>query len=299
MGHVLAESEPTHKGFLQFAEKVKTRTNGQVEIQVFPNAQLGSDLDATEQARLGAPVIANTTFGYLGQWVPDFEVFGGPYFLQNVAQVDKVVNSDFFKGLEKRLVDQRGIRMLSFNWFFADRHFVTTKKAIATPADLNGQKIRIANSPMWAETIRALGGSPVPLDWAEVYTSLQQGVVDGAESPLASIYGSKLYEVAKNVSLSGHLNQVNGPVIGEKFYQTLSPDVQKILNEEALAAGKYMTQLSLDQQGELKKKLEDQGVKLTNPDRDAFAKAAEAVYPKINSKWTPGLFEQAKKIRDN
>jgi len=299
IGHVLGETEPTQIALLQMAEKVKARTNGQVEIQIFPNSQLGSDLDVTEQSRLGAAVIANTTPSYLGQWVPDFEVVGGPFFLQNVAQIDKVVNSDLIAGLKKKLTDERGLRILALNWFFGDRHMITAKKPITTLEDMKGMKIRVPNSPLWVETVAAMGGSPTPLDFSEVYTSLQSGVIDGAEAPLTTLYGSKLYEVAKNVALTAHLSQVNGLVIGEKYYQTLSPDVRKVLEEEAVAAGKAMTQLTLDQTAQFKQKLADQGVKYTSPDRAAFSKATEGVYTKLGTRWTPGLYDQVKKIRDN
>lgn len=298
VGHALAVSEPTQQAALQWADKVKQRTNGQVELQIFPNATLGSDTDVQEQARLGANIIANATPAYLASFVPDFEVISGPFLFNSAAEISKVTESPLFKSWETKL-QQAGLHVLAFNWFFGDRNLITAKKDIQTPDDLRGQKIRSVPAPMWVETLTAMGASPNPMSFAEVYSAMQQGVVDGAEAPLATLWGSKLYEVGKHVSLTRHFTQVNGWVISQKYFEALPTEVQKILEEEAVNAGKVSTDLTINSAADYQKKLQDAGVIFTTPDRAAFMKATESVYTKLGSKWTPGVFEQVKQLIGN
>ena len=299
VGHVIADTEPTQQAALQWAQRVKERTNGRVELEIFPNSQLGSDKETAEQARLGANVIAYTSPAYLGESVPDFEVVAGPFLFKDATQVDKIVNAPLFASWEKRLLDERGLRVLAFNWYFGDRHLITTKRDVRMPEDLKGQKIRALPAPMWIETLTAMGASPTPMNFSEVYSAMQQGVIDGAEAPLSTLYGSKLYEVGKHISLTAHFTQVNGWIIGEQYFQSLPQAVQKVLEEEAISAGKYETDLTLKSDAEWKQKLEAEGVTFTTPDRAAFERATAGVYTKLGQKWTPGVYDQIKQIRDS
>jgi len=184
------------------------------------------------------------------------------------------------------------MRLLALNWYFGPRH-VIAHQPLRNPEEMKGKKVRVPPNIMWKETIQAMGGAPTPLEWAEVYTGLAQKVVDAAEAPLSTLLGSRLYEVAKVITLTAHFKAITGMVIGEKFFQTLPPDVQKILEEEAVRAGDEMAAMTLAKQDEFMKALKEKGVTFHQGDVAAFEKATQVVYTKFPA-WTPGIYDKVK-----
>jgi TRAP-type C4-dicarboxylate transport system substrate-binding protein len=192
LNHVLAPTEPYHQGFLKWAENVKKRTNGAVEIQVFPSAQLGVEEDIIEQIRQGANIAQNTDAARLGMYVPQIAVVNGPYFLDSIDEVQKLKNLSLVKKWLKELEDKFGIKVISFSWVQGFRHMLTNKP-ITTPKDLKGLRIRTPGAPIWQESIRALGATPVAMNFGDVYMGIQQKAIDGAELTYRNIIGNKLY----------------------------------------------------------------------------------------------------------
>lgn len=184
------------------------------------------------------------------------------------------------------------MRLLALNWYFGPRH-VIAHQPLRNPEEMKGKKVRVPPNIMWKETIQAMGGAPTPLEWAEVYTGLAQKVVDAAEAPLSTLVGTRLYEVAKVITLTGHFKAITGMVIGEKFFQTLPPNVQKILEEEAIRAGDEMSAMTLAKQGEFMNALKEKGVTFQQGDVAAFEKATQVVYTKFPA-WTPGIYDKVK-----
>lgn len=297
IAHLISEAEPTHAASVRWAEAVRTRTAGALDLKIFPNSQLGSEKDVVEQARLGANVSQWNSSAFLGEFVPDFEVLWAPFAFRNVGEVMKVVNSGIFQDMQKKLLETRRLRVLAFNWYFGARHMMTAKKAIYKPEDMRGLKIRSVPVPVTINMMRQLGASPTPMAFGEVYPALQQGVIDGLEVPLSTMYGSKLYEVGKHISLTAHVVQVQCWTIGEQFYQTLPADVRAVLAEEAIKAGEFCTAAALAGEAEFKKKLEQAGVTFTEPDHAAFSAAGERVIKELSARWTPGLYDRVKSIK--
>jgi tripartite ATP-independent transporter DctP family solute receptor len=293
-GHVLATSEPTHEYVEKLAERVKERTDGQVEIQVFPSSALGGNLDMLEQSLAGAPVMSYVDAGYLAEYVPDIGVFNGPYLVQDPAEFQKLTSSDWFDEIKTQL-NGEGLRILSWNWYFGTRNMIGDKE-IRTPADMKGLRVRVPPNQMWLETIKAMGGNPTDLEWSEVYTGLSSGVVDAAEAPLSTLYGSKLYETADTVSMTGHFKAMNGWVIGEEFFSSLSPEVQDILLEEFENYGAEATDAVLASQEEYTQKLADEGLTIVDDvDTEAFEEETKVVYQKFDE-WSPGLYDRVQEI---
>lgn len=274
---VISESDPLFKGYLRFAEAVNERTNGAIKVEVFPDAQLGQDEDVMEQALLGADVAFNTDAGRLGARVPEMGIILAPYLFDDPLQAKKLYESDLYKGWAQKLEDEHDLVVLALNYYVGGRHFLTDKP-IRTPADLNGLKIRTPGAPVWQETIRALGATPVALPWVETYSALQQGVVDGAEAQHPASYGSKLFEVAPHISKTGHILLMNGPVVGASWFNSLSEELQAILIEEALAAGEWTTKAVLESESEFEAKMVEGGATVTEPDIAAFREAAQSAY---------------------
>ncbi|HZG79395.1 MAG TPA: C4-dicarboxylate TRAP transporter substrate-binding protein [Brevibacillus sp.] len=294
MGHVMTETEPSHQAALEFAKKVEERTNGDIKVQVFPNSTLGSDPEVMEQAKLGNPMIAYTNPTYLVDMAKDLSIIGGPFLVNDWEELKKIIDSDFMKEQEE-ILKNNDLRVLAFNWYFGSRHVITNKE-IKTPEDLNGVKVRSQPSPLVEETIKAMGAIPTPMAWAEVYPGIEQKVIEGAEAPFSTLYSSKLHEVATSISKTGHFSQVNGWVMSEKIFSSLPQEYQEILLEEAKAAGEKMSQETIKQSEEFEQKLIAEGVKIVEPDIEAFREATKVVYKNLEQSWTPGLYDRIQKI---
>lgn len=293
-GTVLAPSEPINVYAEKVSESIKKRTNGQVEIQVFPNSSLGSNLDMLEQSLAGAPITSYLDAGYLSDYVPDFGILNGPYLLEEPTDYKKLVNSEWFNGLEARL-EEKGIKLLAFNWYFGSRHMISGKE-IRTPADMQGFQVRVPPNVMWRETIKAMGGNPTELEWSEVYTGLNTGVVDAAEAPLSTLYSSKLYESAKILSMTEHFKAFGGWSIGAEYFETLPTDTQQIILEEFQKFGEEASQEVLRQEDEYKNKLQEEGTKFVEDvDIQAFKEATRSVYNAF-PEWSPGLYEKVQGV---
>jgi tripartite ATP-independent transporter DctP family solute receptor len=279
--HVLSENEPFHDGFLAWAEAVAERTNGGLTIEVYPSAQLGVEEDIIEQIKNGANVGQNTDSARLGQYVPEIAVMNGPYFAENLDEVAAIGQSETIKGYLKQLEEEHGLKVLSFNWVQTHRHFFTNKE-INTPADLAGQRIRTPGSPIWQESVRALGAEPVAMAFGEMYSGIQQGAVDGAELVYTNIPGGKLNEVLSHATETGHILLINFEVVSATWFNSLPEEYQTALVEEADKAGLATSQVMEDQVADIKAQLVEAGMTINeNPDIDAFKAAGEAAYEKL------------------
>jgi tripartite ATP-independent transporter DctP family solute receptor len=298
LAHVTSDKEPIQQAMEQFVKNVEARTNGQVQIEIFPNAQLGSNPEVFEQVRAGAPIITISDPGYLSDFVPDFGVLGGPYLMKDPRDFQKIIDSDLYADMKSRLRDKAGLELLSLNWLFGSRHMLADKK-ISSPADMKGMTFRTPPNIMWVETFKAMGARPTQVAWGEVYSALSSGVVDGAEAPLPSLYGAKLYETKKVISLTGHFKGFTGLMMNANVFASLPPDIQTIFNEEAVQAGVFMTDLMLNSEEDWIKKLEAEGVTFNRDvDIPAFQKATAVVYTKF-PKWSDGLYDKVRAILDN
>ncbi len=276
----LAETSPMVEGFKDLAAKVATRTNGRLKIEIYPSAQLGSDEDVIEQALQGVNVAVVTDAGRMGNYVNDIAIIGMAYFANNYDEVLAVTESPKFAEWNKELVDENGIRILSFNWFDGARSFFLNKPAY-TPADLKGLRIRTPGAPAWAESVAALGGTPVAMPWGDTYSGIQSKAVDGCEVQLTAALGSRIYEVLHYMIRTEHFQLINGLIVGEKWFQTLPEDLQTILLEETKAAGERNAQYVQSKIAETEKQLVSYGIEIIEPDVAAFVKASDAAYEKL------------------
>jgi TRAP-type C4-dicarboxylate transport system substrate-binding protein len=196
--------------------------------------------------------------------------------------------------VEQKL-NQAGFKLIMANGFFGQRHMIADKP-IRKPEDAAGLTVRVPPNTMWIETFKAIGARPTTVQWAEVYNALQQNVVQAAEAPLGSLWGVKLHEQRKVISLTGHFTAFVMWPINAGYFAKLPPDVQKILMEEGKKAGEYMTKLTLEQNDDYVNKFKAAGVTfVTDVDVPAFQKATASVYSAF-PKWTPGLHDQVSKI---
>lgn len=280
--HVLGPTHPYHAGLQKWADQVKQRTGGGLEIKVFHSAQLGVEEDILEQIRQGVPVGQNTDSARLGNYVPGIAVMNAPYFVTSIEEVKKLNQCPTVQKWNQELAEKFGFKVLSFNWVQGFRHFMTNKP-VRSPKDLDGLRIRTPPAPIWQESVRALGAVPTAMNFGEIYTGLQQGAVDGAELVYDNITAGNLYEVLKFVDETGHFLLINFEVISSKWFDSLPEEYQKALVEECDKAG-LETSYQIQKNTEAVKKIvQEKGMTvISDVDVAAFKQAGKKAYEVLN-----------------
>jgi TRAP-type C4-dicarboxylate transport system substrate-binding protein len=285
----LADSHPYCQGFYALAKRVSERTGGKLTVKVFPSAQLGSDEDVIEQAIQGVNVAVVTDAGRMANYVKNIGIVGMAYFADNYDEVMKVQQTNFWKENVKKLAEENGIRVLSFNWFDGARHFLTNKP-VRKPEDLKGVRIRTPGAPAWSRSVAALGATPVTMGWTDVYNAVQQKAIDGCEAQHSASYGLRVYEVLKYINKTAHFQLLNGLIVGEKWFSTLPASYQALLLEEFEKQGKITAAEVIEKSDVFEGMMVKEGMEVVEVDLAAFKKASEAAYEEL------GFAEQRKAI---
>jgi len=273
----LQPQDPLFEGLNAFKANVEKRSEGKIEVRLFPGSQLGKDEDVLEQARAGAGVAVVVDGGRLAVYTKEFGILGAPYLASGYDGVRKVVTSPMFETWVEKLRKAAGLQVLSFNWWQGERHLVTNVP-VAVPADLSGIRMRTPGAPVWMETIRAMGATPTPMGWAEVYTAMQQKAIDALEAQSPAVYNSKLFEVAKYLTKSGHINLITGVVTSAAWFDGLPADLQKMVREEALKAGDIASHGTEASLADYEKQMADKGMTVATIDVTPFREATKSVY---------------------
>ena len=276
----LATSDPLYKGLEAFRDNVATASNGAIEVKLFPNSQLGPDEDVLEQARAGAPVAVVVDGGRLAAFVNEFGVLGAPYLASGYEGIRKVVVSPQFEEWITKLHDASGHQVLSFNWWQGERH-LWTKMPVNVPADLNGSRMRTPGAPVWVETVSAMGATPTPMPFAEVYSGLEQNVIDSVEAQLPAGIGANLQEVTTVLTKTGHINLITGLVTSGPWFDSLPTELQTVLRDEALKAGDIASFGTQDALAKIEADLVAAGMTVNEIDVTPFKEATAGVYDKL------------------
>ena len=278
-----------YKACVKFGELVKERTKGAVEVEVFPNGQLGNDEQMAEQIRNGIIQMwagGNATLAMYKGWEP-LSATCLPFILKQDTEetqnnfLNQLYEMPFMKEMAETGAKTSGIRALNLNLFYGLRHVTTKNKPIKTPADLKGLKIRTMPSAIGRVAMEELGANATPMSFTETYTALQMGVIDGQENPSATIYAGKLYEVQKYLSLTGHSTQSICLTIAEKFYQGLSPELRTIFQQATNDATKYQTELQLKDNRQALEQLKQKGMIVNTVNRAEFIEKTKDAWKKF------------------
>jgi tripartite ATP-independent transporter DctP family solute receptor len=287
LGHPLTEADAVQTAMLSLADNLKKKSDGRIDVTVFPADELGAQADLGEMVRQGAAVIQLTDALFLGQYVPDVAILQAPYLMDKPDDFLKILDTPWLKDLENRLA-ANGMRVISWNNYFGTRQ-ILSKKPIRKPADMAGMNFRVGAAPMYVDMVNALGARPITTGFAETYTGLAQGSLDMMEAPLPTIWASKFYEQAKYVVLTGHMIGWDPVVMSEAVYSTMPPDLQKIILEEAGHAADLMTKLKRQQELDIIPTYKAAGVTvIEDVDRDAFRRATAPIYDHYPG-FTPGI----------
>jgi tripartite ATP-independent transporter DctP family solute receptor len=299
LGNVQAPGMPVQAGLKKFADIVNERTKGEVVVEIYPAAQLGSEQEILEGVSLGTIHMFEGSAGSLGRFLPKLDALSCPFLWKSEESMVKTVRGPIGEELTKELLKTRGMRMLDLGWIFGVRHLTTAKTPVKEPADAKGLKVRVQPDAIYLATVKAMGASPTPIAANEVYTALQTGVVDGQENPISNIWHRKLYEVQKFLIRTGHITQNQVIVINESAYQALSPANRKILTEAAIEAGTYQNGIVDQSDRQDLESLKKAGMTVIDPDVAKFREAAKNVCrdPALDKKWGAGFFDKLAKTQ--
>ena len=262
-----------------FAREIKAKSGGRIEVQVFGAGALGGEKDLVEGVKNGF-IQAGFASGVMANYFPAAMVTDIPYLFPNDDTADKVMDGPFGQKLAADFNAATGMHNLCFGEV-GFRHFSTGKTPVHAPKDLAGLKIRVQETPLYVTEMKALGAQPTPIAFPELYTALQTGVVDGQENPVPTMIFAKLYEVQKHVTLDGHNYGIDWFVMSDKFFKSLAPDLQKVVQDAARVACTEERKANRTFAAAGSKTLADKGVTVYTPSAAELAQFRAAAQPPV------------------
>lgn len=279
LGHGAAPGNPRHEASVKFAEIVKSKTQGRIDVQVAPSAQLGDDAAMVTSLRTGALDMSANSQGAVANAVPEYAAYGMPFMFSSPAQAFKLLDGPLGKELADKSAE-KGLVVLGY-WDNGIRHMTNGKRPIAKVEDMKGLKMRTPPDAVLVDIMQALGAEAQQIKFAELYVALQQGVVDGQENPLVNIHASKLYEVQKHLALTSHMFQMTPFLMSKRTWDRLSEADRKVVMDAASEATLLQRKMSQEADDKLLAELKAKGVQVTTVDKAAFAKATS----NVDDKW--------------
>jgi tripartite ATP-independent transporter DctP family solute receptor len=281
LGHGLDPAHPVHKAMEFLAERVLNQSEGRMRIDIYPSEQLGSERECLELIQIGSLGMTKVSCSVIEGFVPEMSVLSLPYIFRDEEHRFAVLEGEI--GRELLLAGEKyWLRGLCY-YDAGTRSFYTKNRPILHPSDLSGLKIRTQESPTSMEMVQALGGSATPIAWGELYSALQQGVVDGAENNPPSFHLSRHYEVCKHYSLDEHTGVPDVLVISTKIWNDLSPHFQYVLQEAAEESEQHQKILWKEATRRALEEVQKAGVKIYYPDKMPFTDRVETIYEKYKS----------------
>lgn len=278
VGHGANEQYHMHRALLKFEELVEAGSDGEIDVQIFPSSQMGPDREMIEGVQTGVLEMAVPPSSFFAGWDPAFAVIELPYMYSSKDIALATFESETGDQMLERLQNQG---LVGLGWLENGlRHVTNNVRPIKTPEDLEGVKLRTMKVPAHVDTFTTLGANPTPMNFGEVYSALQQGVIDGQENPIALIDSQRFYEVQEHVSLTGHVFTVYIPVISQDFFSSLSAEHQALVQESMTAASAYQQELVNGEEAGQLQKIRDAGVNvvdLSPEERAVFAEKTESV----------------------
>lgn len=276
LGHGLDVSHPVHKSMIRMGELLEQNSRGKMKIKVYPNQQLGTERELVELLQIGSVGITKVSASVLENFAPSYSVLSIPFIFNSEQHRFNVLEGEIGKEI---LNDGTKYWFQGLCFYDAgSRSFYTKEKAIYSPSDLEGQKIRVMESQTAMSMVRSLGGSPTPISFGELYTALQQGVVDGAENNPPSFYTSRHYEVSKYYTIDEHTAVPDVLIISTHVWNELTSEQQKWLQNAATESAEYQKKLWKEASSEALKKVQEAGVEIIYPEKHQFQEKVKDLY---------------------
>lgn len=279
LGHLANEENIWHKASVKFGEELKALTNGRIEVQVFPNESLGKEMDLINGMQLGTADMTITGES-LQNWAPMAALLAVPYAYKSLDHMDSVAGGEIGDKIEAEIIEKAKVRPIAY--FARGPRNLTSNREIKSPDDLNGLKLRVPNVPLFVDVWKSLGAAPTPMAFSEVFTSLQNGTIEGQENPLALIKSANFNEVQKFVNKTEHVRSWIYLTISEMTWSKLSDEDKAAVMEAAKRAQAFEREMFLSDEQKLVAELEGKGMTFVEVDGAAFAaKAKDAVLANV------------------
>ncbi len=295
LGHGLDVSHPVHRAMADMADRVAAASDGQMRIDIYPNEQLGSQRQCLELLQIGSLDMTKVSSSVMESFSPQYKVFGLPYVFDDDAHrfavMEGPIGRQILRSSESAWL--RGVTYYDAGW----RSFYTRERPIRRPEDLQGLKIRTQESPVAIETVNQLGGSASPISFGELYTALQQGVVDGAENNAPSFYTTRHYELSDYYSLDRHTAPPDVLLASSHLWDRLTPQEREWLQEAADASAQYQKTLWEEATREAMQAVKEAGVTIIEPEIDLFREAVQPLYDQYRRE-QPEVYEVVRTIRE-
>lgn len=279
LAHITNEGHPIHQGALLFKKTVEAKTNGQVKIDIFPNATLGSAPEYTEQMAVGAVDLGCATSGQLQVFVREYAVVMIPFLFEDYDHAHRTLDGKAGEMLAA-MAEKKGFKILA-DWEWGFRAITNNKRPINTPEDLAGMKMRVPPEMQLQETYKALGSHSTVVAFPELYMALAQGVVDGQCNPLSTIYDQKFYETQKYLAITNHSYNSKMLIMSKKVWDRMPSKIQKILTEAAKEAAPLVRKLTIESEQKLINDLKAKGMVVTYPKLAPFREKMKPAIPPI------------------
>ena len=293
LGHGLDPVHPVHQGMVYMAEKVDEKSQGKMRVDIYPSQQLGTERELLELLQLGSLGMTKVTAAVLESFAPSYKAFSVPYLFKDREHHFRVLEGEIGNEL---LEASQEYWLLGLAYYDAgSRSFYTKEKPIHSPADLQGLKIRTLESKTQVDMVNTMGGAATPISWGELYTALQQGVVDGAENNPPSFYTSRQYEVCKYYTLDEHTTIPDVLLISTIVWETLSEQEQQWLKEAAAESAQYQKVLWQKASDAALDSLAANGVEIIIPDKTPFVESVQPIYESFKSE--PDVYSLIQRIR--
>jgi tripartite ATP-independent transporter DctP family solute receptor len=295
LAHGLDVSHPVHRAMVHLADRVAELSAGEMRIEIHPSGQLGEERELIEMLQIGSIAMTKVSASPLESFVPEMNVFSIPYLFRDEDHLWQVLDGEIGRRL---LVAGEEYYLRGLCYYDAGpRDFYTTEVPVRVPEDLAGLKIRVQKSITSVRMVQTLGGSATPIDWGELYSALQQGVVDGAENNAPSFYSSRHYEVSRYYTLDAHTWVPDVLLISTHVWEALSPREQGWLMEAVASSVEEQRRLWREATLDALSRVRAAGVEIIEPDEDAFRRAAEPMFESYRGTATFDLLQAIREVR--
>lgn len=292
IAHGLDTGHPVHQALVFFNKRLSEISSGAMELVIYPSGQLGSEREIIELVQIGSMGMTKVSASSLEAFVPQMKLFSLPYLFNDQTHLWEVLNGE----VGQQLLDAGTPFLVKGLGYFdsGSRSFYSTKKEIEQPSDLAGMKIRVMNSQSAVNMVNTMGGAATPVSWGELYTALQQGIVEGAENNPPSFYYSKHYEVSKFYILDEHTSIPDVIIIGTHLWNNLTATQQAWLTQAMKEASDYQRILWQESTEMALSEVKAAGVKIITADKSVFKDSVAPIYEKINNTELAPLVQQVK-----
>ena len=282
LGHFAVDGHPDDVAAKQFKTNVEARTKGEVKISLFGNNALGNPPEVLEQVLLGAVDMSLSGQDQLAKHIPMYDVISTPFAFRDYTMADRIIDGDFKKWAEPELAKKGLVHLSDWEWGF--RQLTNSKRPIIKPEDMKGLKVRTPPAFAYQAFVEAAGGNAQTIAFSELVMAMKQGVVDGQENPIGTIYALKLYETQSYMSILNYTYSSMVHVVNKKSWDKLTPAQQTILREESASSAKLARKLLRDAEATQIKDMESKGLKVDRPDLGPWKAAMGPAWKKVEAK---------------